>query len=352
MNKTVYLHIGAQKTGTTSIQKSLYENADALAKSGYCVPKGLHADLPLSLIGDHYHATGACWPPFWPAVNATADEVWSAFMDQIKCSDCDRAIISAENFCDLIDYIPDGGHDPFGDRIKSYLSGFDVRVVVYVRPIADHVNSMYKEMVKISSEIRSEENVLCGMHKNKRHAFFPTRYLDYFSDLFGKDAMVVRRYARPDFPRGDVVCDFLDTVGYPGGDKLASQVLHENMSIPDGYVQLKRLFNTVGIEDVTLNQLMAKYLIRVNSVTAPGGKRRDCSYDTLNQEIARETGRFWERYGVDLASETRLEAGDAPEIGHADGFLIAMLAHLMGQNERLLARLDAIEARLGGRATG
>lgn len=39
MKRKLYLHVGAQKTGTTSIQAALHENRESLKKIGYCYPE-------------------------------------------------------------------------------------------------------------------------------------------------------------------------------------------------------------------------------------------------------------------------------------------------------------------------
>ena len=48
--KTLYLHIGLPKTGTTSIQNYLFENREALMQRGVCYPK------PLASVGHHAEA--------------------------------------------------------------------------------------------------------------------------------------------------------------------------------------------------------------------------------------------------------------------------------------------------------
>ena len=40
--KTLFLHIGIPKTGTSSIQKFFLQNPEALARQGYCFPKLPH----------------------------------------------------------------------------------------------------------------------------------------------------------------------------------------------------------------------------------------------------------------------------------------------------------------------
>ncbi|MDO9188747.1 MAG: hypothetical protein Q7U24_02670 [Sulfurimicrobium sp.] len=346
MKKTIILHIGSPKTGTTSIQKYIHSNSDQLAQNGYFVPKGLHAELPLSLLHDHHRSKGLMWPTFWPLPESNSDEVWSQVRQQIERAGCSKIIISAENFCELADFNDDDGSDPFGFKLKSYLSGYEIKVLVYVRPLAEHANSMYKELIKNGPEIRSGEDVLCWLHKQKSMHIYPTKYLDYFTGLFGKGSLTLRKYSIDNFYKNDVVCDFLKAIEYPFVEEPDHKVLHENMSIPDEDVYIKRLFNVVGIEDVALNQLMAKYLIRANSVASSGGKRRDCSYQLLNQAVADETQNILDRYSLDLGSDLIKQNVGAQTAEHVDGFLISMLAHVISQNERLSSRLENIERSL------
>ncbi|ECK1948373.1 hypothetical protein FQV93_06695, partial [Campylobacter lari] len=54
---TAYVHIGTPKTGTTSIQKFLNDNREALKQIGYYYPVTLsenHWELPISLGVLHY----------------------------------------------------------------------------------------------------------------------------------------------------------------------------------------------------------------------------------------------------------------------------------------------------------
>ena len=56
MFETLYLHIGIEKTGTTSIQKSLDQNRDSLLELGYYYPKqfsvGLNSHLAAMFLND------------------------------------------------------------------------------------------------------------------------------------------------------------------------------------------------------------------------------------------------------------------------------------------------------------
>ena len=56
MFETLYLHVGIEKTGTTSIQKSLDQNREALLELGYCYPKqfsvGLNSHLAAMFLKD------------------------------------------------------------------------------------------------------------------------------------------------------------------------------------------------------------------------------------------------------------------------------------------------------------
>lgn len=335
MKKKIHLHIGAPKTGTTSVQKFIHDHADELARNDFFVPPGLHAELPLTLLDEHFRKHGHAWLTYWPVMQKGCEQAWSEVLDQFTRSGCSRCIISAENFSELVDYANPDDSDPHGHKIMEMLAGFEVRVVVYLRPIAAYVESMYKERIKNSAEIRSCENLLCSWQKNGSSYFHPTKYLDYFARLFGRDNLVIRKYSRAGFPQGDIVRDFFDAINCPFPSSAATVPLHENMSIPDRDVRLKRLFNVVGIQDNALNQTISRHLIRSHSVTAPGGSRRDCSFSTLQEAIDTENRNVLERYGVDIGDGKELQNLDAMPEGGADAFLIS-----------LLARMDSLEKRL------
>jgi hypothetical protein len=347
MKKTIYLHIGSPKTGTTSIQKFIHDHAKELATHEFFVPPGLHAELPLSLLDEQHRKLKLRWPPYWPVIDKPCEQVWHEVVQQFVTSGCSKCIISAENFSELVDFLNPDGSDPYGARLRQFLSGFEIRVIVYLRPVSEHVQSMYKERIKTDAEIRSCENLLCSWQKSRRSYFYPSRYLDYYTGLFGKDNIQIRKYSRSAFPGGDIVPDFLNAISCPLPVAIATP-LHENMSIPDQEVKLKRLFNVVGIEDTALNQTITRHLIRTHSVTMASAPRRECSFETLQSAIDAEIDNVLKKYGIDIRNGSTLRNLDALPASDANAFLISLLAHVIGQNENIRARLDRIESSLNG----
>ena len=144
--KTVYLHIGTFKTGTSSIQNFVTSNRDELASLGYYVPTGQamgHHELPISLIRD-YSDFEAAWPKF----EGDSAEIWSRALAEINATDCDKIIISAEGFCDLVNENCRDASEQMGRLVADYLADYRVVVVCYVRAILPYMRSMYGETIK------------------------------------------------------------------------------------------------------------------------------------------------------------------------------------------------------------
>lgn len=82
--RTLHVHIGAHKTGTTAIQRFLVESADALAAQGVAVPAGG--------IGPEWGHHQIAWEMFGWAEPGPLDEVLK------EISGAEQAVISSEDF--------------------------------------------------------------------------------------------------------------------------------------------------------------------------------------------------------------------------------------------------------------
>ena len=128
--KTVYLHIGTHKTGTTSLQWYLTEASDRLLEQGVLYPQtGRPARLPFA---HHELAWSILQMP-----EAPGQDPWPRLVEEIRASPAERVVLSAEDFslCDPEQI----------DRIARRLEEFRVEVVVYVRRIRHFVLSSYKQ---------------------------------------------------------------------------------------------------------------------------------------------------------------------------------------------------------------
>ena len=181
VDKTLFLHIGLQKTGTTSIQTFLAQNRSQLAERGFVYPDpaetgfGMdnmnHGHLSMSLTG--------YWRDF--GYQLSREEAWGELAELYYASE-GNLLVSHEGLStpQIIPHIP---------YIKKKLNGISVKVVIYLRRQDVFVQSVYKERLK-SDETREFRQAF-------EHGDYP-RLLDFYSilchwqDCVGKNNLIVR----------------------------------------------------------------------------------------------------------------------------------------------------------------
>lgn len=136
MDKTVYLHIGAHKTGTTALQYSATQSTDTLRAQGVDYPRvcwgGVaHHGLAMALQG----VTQGRHAPV-----QTADAALADLAEAIKASQCPRVLISSE----ALFRTPAGGVE----RLAHALSPYKTRVLLTLRRPDDVYLASYTQRAK------------------------------------------------------------------------------------------------------------------------------------------------------------------------------------------------------------
>ena len=217
MKKTIYLHIGMPKTGTSSIQRFLYENRLALEKKGVLYP-------PVLCKGEGIVVT----PPeeivnlkllFWKTMSLFYKDVanskkmlrecWQKeYMPFIKASSATTVILSAEELLSNndISYLPH-----LFEMIKEE---FDLKIIAYLRKPAEYVVSLWGEMTKV----HKENPITCTLTQwifqpmlcNWIIRPIPYDNLNYIINLLGAENVVIRPFEKCQFKNGNLIDDFLD----------------------------------------------------------------------------------------------------------------------------------------------
>jgi hypothetical protein len=139
MAKTVYLHIGLPKTGTTFLQTTMWENKRALRKQGFLYPGTNRMD--------HYHASqevrGAS-----PARMGRNAGVWQRLVDKLAAWDGD-GLISHEFFSMAT-----------AEQAKAAVAALapaEVQLVVTVRSYVLQFPAVWQEALKMNSDLGFDE---------------------------------------------------------------------------------------------------------------------------------------------------------------------------------------------------
>lgn len=215
--KTIFIHIGHYKTGTSAIQKYCAEHADDLAQGGLYYPKAgragngtNHAALSLSLAAQHGFG-----PPPWYKGPRKPDEVYANFRTEIDTCGQSRILASSEEFFQLA--LSDNPENAIGD-LKNRLSGYQVRIVLYIREPMALLKSWYNEVNKGPAGTppfpaffrRLDANFLSQLSVYRQ-----------FAAVFGSANMIVRSYKHTGM---DHIRDFLSAVDHSnlpqGGEDL------------------------------------------------------------------------------------------------------------------------------------
>jgi hypothetical protein len=204
--KEVVIHLGVHKTGTTSIQRTLFAARQTLAADGILYPdilrKGNHVDLytcfhdaPLKYRA--VEAKGITQPDELEKLQA---EVRRSFEMQLASSVAERVILSSEAFSRMN-----------ADELRRFVSyvgslGFGrMTFMVYLRDYITYWESSIQQQIKagVYIDFAAEEQKLRSIRRYRP-------FLEALSACTEPANVKLRLFYKPLLRHGDVVADFLE----------------------------------------------------------------------------------------------------------------------------------------------
>lgn len=196
MKKTIYLHIGPHKTGTTTIQEGLFINIDRLLSNGILVPEK----------GRSYYRNAAqhnlAWELTQDANYKSSLGCWTDLLTEIDNSPAESVILSSEVFSLLMeDHIR---------RISTYLSSYNTVIVTYLRRQDLIIQSIWSEIIKRGTNTALPADFLTWF-ENSNWDFYNLDYAEYlgrWAGIFGKQNLRVGILEKSQL-NGNLFQDFL-----------------------------------------------------------------------------------------------------------------------------------------------
>lgn len=238
--KTIYLHIGTHKTGTTAIQMFATRNASELERRGYFYPQIGRPFISGIAHGHHLFPWCIVNHPvpkrYWMDLAQDKKSVFEHLFKAIELNTCDKIILSSEEF------------DVFStshiESLKSLLASFDVKVIAYLRRKDLYVESMYQTMVVYNDESRQLNEVLNQGFRSPLNYF---DFLDGWRRVFGHENVIIRLYCPESLELGDAVSDFYNIIGVDIKDlRDSDDLLKINSSVPLHYVAVIAMLRRSG----------------------------------------------------------------------------------------------------------
>lgn len=236
------LHIGTEKTGSTSIQSFLALNKDKLLRHGIAVLDSLGSPNNRYLATysmddkrtDESHAALGL-------KNYRERKEWSRNL-QVRLraeleslpNNVERVILSSEHCHSRLVLKSEV------ERLKELLTSLfdEIKVLVYLRRQDEVAVSLYSTAMKVGYTHRAILPV-----DNINYDYYDyERLLDRWSDVFGDGNLIPRVYERHRLADGDVIQDFCDVCLLQGVWK-SEAVIKENMSLSPLGQEFLRVFN-------------------------------------------------------------------------------------------------------------
>lgn len=236
--KTLFLHIGGEKTGTTTLQVFLRDHAAQLRARGLIYPSGkqpyfsgkTHAPLVAGLIKDE----AIC--EFIPLAKlATSESAMNSLLRSLRSCDAEKAVISAEHFSSRLT------KSAHLIELKNALLQVSecIKVVFYLREQVGLSASAYSTAIRNGRRTPFDVKEVDVSNPYFNHL----STLDLWSSVFGKENLILREYDRKRLLNENVIDDFFNIIGIPIGSLAKPPRLNESLDTKS--LELIREFNLV-----------------------------------------------------------------------------------------------------------
>jgi hypothetical protein len=256
--KTVFIHIGYNKTGTTAIQHFCSNNRSVLKqKYGLLYPN--LSDEGISDVAHHllshsllFHSGSTI--PYYHSTEIyrmhELDYFWDMLISEIEGNNCDKVLISSEAFSRLRRNTKELVY------IKSKLKKFNIKIVIYLRNQVEYFESTYNQGVKAGTISTSKKSFINHLCKSINYL----NEIDQWSSVFGVKNVIVKGYSKEKLKDG-IIPEFFNTIGVVPPYELIYNRKDVNTKLPNELIPIKRVINAINRKHILSNKKINHYLL-------------------------------------------------------------------------------------------
>ena len=242
--KTLYLHIGTPKTGTTALQKFLWLNREVLLQHGLLFPDfGFRYRGVSRCRNGHFLVTTSYQDENGCRILEKEQEDYRNGLDQLKEAGktCDRILLTDESIYNA----SRRSRTDFYETLKADLEEMhmELKVIVYLRRQDLFTQSHWAQKVKVGSCQNFHEYLDSSFMEN-----YPLDYYEYISHLsscLGRESLIIRPFESGQF-RGEkqiIQSDFLSVFGLKLSDGFTLGQRSCNTRLDDDQLEIQQVIN-------------------------------------------------------------------------------------------------------------
>lgn len=239
---TVYLHIGTMKTGTSALQRFLYENREYLQEQGYVYP-----DMRLDLPADYRFRNGHFLVySFDRKVQVDEQKFLEDAFGQIGelAKKFDHIILSDE-----VIWHRSFKKTGFWQKLSEDFRKIDceIKIILYLRRQDELVESLYNQAVKSSQMLNKD---FYDYLNGKTVDYFGLHYYDRIEEIekwIGRENITIRIYDKEILKENEtfIFYDFLKAIGLTFDEHYKTEQAVRNPRLQGNYLELKRIVNSL-----------------------------------------------------------------------------------------------------------
>jgi len=235
------LHIGTEKTGSTSIQRYLAKNRVRLREAGVLFPlaPGLDNQRALTAAAEENTQDSALQEMFdlrTPNdLQRFRQDLRGKLKKELREAGCSHVVMSNEHCSSRL---RDHSQVEF---LRTFLGDFfdRIRILVYIRRQDDFLVSTYSTMVKTGRTNPIHVPTMKGQLRRYDHWDLLSRW----AEIFGRENIICRKYDRSELVEGDIIHDFGAQAGVPTTPDYERPVM-TNESLDADALEFLRIFNS------------------------------------------------------------------------------------------------------------
>lgn len=235
--KTIFVHIGNEKTGTTTLQSFLTKNEKNLNRFDFTYLQNSKA--PYFYRNAHFPIAASLFeecPTFLPKKKYQKEEKIFLKLKNDILNSKKNIILSCEHFSSRLESFE--VVKKFSEHLK--IDGYNIKIIYYIRNQADLAVSSYFTSIFSGSVKKFNEYLMDVNTKNRYFNFLET--LNLWSSFFGVENMIVKKYDARFLCCGDIRKDFLNVIGIKK-NKEFSYGKNLNVSVSRRQIEILRILN-------------------------------------------------------------------------------------------------------------